>query len=101
MKAAPVDLATGELHDDRYRIDTPQPASPESMVLVVKELVTHFDWTGPIGLTMPTVVRHGLVRSAANIDKSWIGVDADALFTRPPDVTSPCSTTPTRPASPR
>ena len=30
---------------------------------------------------MPSVVNHGIVRSAANIDDSWIGVDADALFT--------------------
>ena len=81
MKAAPVDLATGELHDDRYRIDTPQPATPEAMALVVKELVDHFSWSGPIGAAMPTVVRHGVVYSAANIDESWIGTDADALFT--------------------
>ncbi len=31
---------------------------------------------------MPGVVRHGVVLSAANIDKSWIGTDADALFTK-------------------
>jgi polyphosphate glucokinase len=82
MKAAPVDLATGELHDERYRIDTPQPATPEAMALVVKELVTHFNWTGAIGAAMPTVVRHGVVHSAANIDESWIGTDVDALFTQ-------------------
>jgi polyphosphate glucokinase len=81
MKAAPVDLATGELLDDRYRIDTPQPATPEAMALVVKELVAHFSWSGPIGAAMPTVVRHGVAHSAANIDESWIGTDADALFT--------------------
>ena len=81
MKAAPVDLSTGELRDERYRIDTPQPATPEAMALVVKELVDHFSWTGPIGAAMPTVVRHGVVYSAANIDESWIGTDADALFT--------------------
>ncbi len=34
-----------------------------------------------IGAAMPTVVRHGVVYSAANIDESWIGTDADALFT--------------------
>jgi polyphosphate glucokinase len=82
MKAAPVDLATGELHDERYRIDTPQPATPEAMTLVVKELVAHFNWTGAIGAAMPTVVRHGVVHSAANIDESWIGTDVDALFTQ-------------------
>jgi polyphosphate glucokinase len=81
MKAAPVDLATGELLDDRNRIDTPQPATPEAMALVVKELVAHVSWTGALGAAMPSVVRHGLVHSAANIDESWIGVDVDALFT--------------------
>jgi polyphosphate glucokinase len=81
MKAAPVDLQTGDLLDERYRVDTPQPATPEAMALVVKELVEHFDWSGPIGAAMPSVVRHGVVYSAANIDESWIGTDADALFT--------------------
>ena len=81
MKAAPVDLDRGELTAERYRIDTPQPATPEAMAQVVKELVEHFEWTGVIGAAMPTVVRHGVVYSAANIDESWIGTDADALFT--------------------
>ena len=37
--------------------------------------------TGPVGVAVPAVVRRGVVLSAANIDKSWIGVDADALLT--------------------
>jgi polyphosphate glucokinase len=81
MKAAPVDLATGELRAERARFDTPQPATPAAMSEVVAELVTGFGWTGPVGIAFPTVVRHGVIHSAANIDKSWIGVDADALFT--------------------
>ena len=84
MKAAPVDLATGELTDERFKILTPQPATPETMADVVAELVEHFSWTGPIGVTFPGVVRHGVIHSAANVDKSWIGTDADALFTRRP-----------------
>ena len=32
-------------------------------------------------MTVPGIVRHGVVHSAANIDKSWIGEDADAMFT--------------------
>ncbi len=65
---------------DRYRIDTPQPATPEAMAVVVRELVEHFEWTGPVGVGFPAVVRNGVVGSAANIDESWIDVDADALF---------------------
>lgn len=81
MKAAPVDTSSGELTAERYKILTPQPATPEAMAPVVAELVAHFDWTGPIGVTFPGVVRHGVIHSAANVDKSWLGVDADKLFT--------------------
>ncbi len=81
MKAAPVDLATGELSGERIRMDTPTPATPGSVAAVVDELVVRHEWTGTVGICMPSVVQHGIVRSAANIDESWIGTDADELFT--------------------
>ena len=77
MKAAVVDLATGELVTARYRIDTPQPATPEAMADVVVELVRHHEWDGSVGCAFPAVVRGGTVGSAANIDASWLDVDAD------------------------
>lgn len=80
MKAAPVDLATGELTADRFRIDTPRSSTPDRLAVVVKRLVEHHEWSGPIGVCMPSVVTHGVVRSAANIDDSWVGVDGAALF---------------------
>ena len=82
MKAAPVDLATGTLTAERHKILTPRPATPEAMAPVVAELVRHFDWSGPIGVTFPGVVRHGVVHSAANVDKAWLDTDADELFTK-------------------
>lgn len=82
MKAAVVDLDTGELLTERRRIQTPQPATPTAMSQVVSELVEHAAWTQPLGVAFPAVVRRGVVHSAANIDASWIGVDADALFTK-------------------
>ncbi|MEM1332299.1 MAG: ROK family protein [Actinomycetota bacterium] len=81
MKAAVVDLDTGSLVTERYRIDTPRPATPASMIDVVRELVDHHDWTGPVGCAFPAVVQRGVVHSAANIDESWLEVDADRLFT--------------------
>jgi polyphosphate glucokinase len=81
MKAAPVDLSdAGKLAEDRFRISTPAPATPEAVAAVVVELVQHFDWEGPAGIALPSVVRNGVVHSAANIDDSWIDVDAKALF---------------------
>ena len=53
MKAAPVDLATGKLAADRLRIDTPQPATPDALAKVVRRLVDHHDWQGPVGICMP------------------------------------------------
>lgn len=81
MKAAPIDLATGELLAPRFRIETPSDASPESMVPVVAELVTHFAWSGPVGITFPGVVRQGRILTAANLDPRWVGVDAGQVFT--------------------
>ena len=81
MKAAVVDLDTGTLVTDRFRIDTPQPATPAAMAEVVVALVEHHGWTGTVGCAFPAVVRGGIVGSAANIDRSWIDVDADRTFT--------------------
>jgi len=83
IKGAPVDLATGLLIASRHCIATPQPATPQAVATAVRELREHFaDVTAgaPIGVTVPAVVRAGVVRTAANIDPSWIGTDADALF---------------------
>jgi polyphosphate glucokinase len=85
IKGAPVDLERGDFAADRVRIDTPQPATPEAVADVFKELIEHYpqqDDDDAVGVTVPGVVRHGVVHSAANIDKSWIGEDADAIFTK-------------------
>ncbi len=81
MKAAVVDLVSGELASERIRIPTPQPATPGSMAEVAAELVRRHGWSDSIGVGFPGIVRHGVIHSAANIDDSWIGVDADAVFT--------------------
>jgi len=82
MKAAPVDLATGKFVTDRLKIATPRPAVPDALADVVKQLTTSFSWSGPIGITFPGVVTDGVTRTAANLDRKWIGVDAAALFGR-------------------
>ncbi|MCB0114121.1 MAG: ROK family protein, partial [Caldilineaceae bacterium] len=80
IKGALVDAESGELLTDRKRIETPQPATPTAVAEVIKELVDHFEWTGSVGCTFPAIIRNGVVHSAANVDKSWIGTDAKKLF---------------------
>ena len=82
MKAAPVDVATGKFVTERLKIATPRPAVPDAVADVVKQLTTSFSWSGPIGITFPGVVTDGVTRTAANLDRAWIGVDAAALFGR-------------------
>ncbi|OAH11656.1 polyphosphate--glucose phosphotransferase [Streptomyces jeddahensis] len=81
IKGAPVDLDRGDLADDRFKVLTPHPATPDGVADCVKEVVGHFGWSGPVGITFPGVVTGGAtVRTAANVDKSWIDVDARALL---------------------
>ena len=82
IKGAPVDTQTGQLTADRWRIPTPEGAKAHDVAEVVHELVKHFDHSGPVGVTFPGVVQHGVTLSAANVDKGWIGLDADDLFTK-------------------
>ncbi|MGI9004671.1 MAG: polyphosphate--glucose phosphotransferase [Streptosporangiaceae bacterium] len=80
MKAAPVDVSAGQLLAERLKLPTPQPAAPEAMASIVGQLVEHFSWTGQVGITFPGVVAAGTIRTAANVDGSWIGVHAPNLF---------------------
>jgi polyphosphate glucokinase len=80
IKAAPVDVASGKLLDERKKIATPRPATPAAVADVVKDLAGEFSWTGVTGATFPGVVANGTVRTAANVDRGWIGTDAAALF---------------------
>jgi polyphosphate glucokinase len=83
IKGAPVDLAKGDFTAERVRIDTPSPSTPEAVAQVFVQLLESFpDSDGPVGVTVPGVVRRGVVHSAANIDPGWIDEDADALFTK-------------------
>ncbi len=82
IKAASVDCATGALLQERLRIETPTPATPETVLEVIKALVKHFSWKGPIGCGFPAVIVKGCIKTAANIDSSWLGVNGEELFSK-------------------
>ena len=80
IKGAAVDPEAGQLVGERVRLPTPHPATPEAVAATVTELLDQLGSAGPIGLTLPAVVRAGVVETAANIDHAWIGTDAVELF---------------------
>jgi len=80
VKGGIVDLHTGQLIGDRYKLATPQPATPEAVAKTIAAVVKEFGWTEPLGVTYPGVVTNGMVRTAANVDKSWIGTKASEVI---------------------
>lgn len=80
IKGAPVDTDEGALLEPRFRLVTPQPATVDDVVDCIGRVAEHFNWSGEIGCGFPSVVKKGTILTAANIDKSWIGVDAKALI---------------------
>ncbi|WP_197381130.1 polyphosphate--glucose phosphotransferase [Mycolicibacterium mengxianglii] len=75
VKGGIVDLDTGALIGERFKLPTPQPATPQAVADTVAAVVREFGWEGKLGVTYPGVVTNGVVRTAANVDKAWIGTD--------------------------
>ncbi|TXS20860.1 ROK family protein [Streptomyces sp. ms191] len=80
IKGAPVDLERGDLAEPRHKVLTPHPATPDDVAGCVAEVVANFGWSGPVGVTFPGVVTGSTIRTAANVDKSWVGIDAGKLL---------------------
>jgi polyphosphate glucokinase len=82
IKGAPVNIMTGQLLAERYRIPTPASAKPNPMIEVIAEISQKFEWKGPIGCGYPGVVRNGCTLTAANVSKKWIEFDAAAQISK-------------------
>ncbi|MHA7286343.1 polyphosphate--glucose phosphotransferase [Arthrobacter sp. MDT3-44] len=89
IKGGIVDLEKGVIVGERYRIPTPKPSTPEAVAEVVAQIVAELSSRPegpaadvPVGVTFPAIIQHGVARSAANVDKSWVNTDVDALFTK-------------------
>jgi polyphosphate glucokinase len=88
IKAAAVDIDTGELVSPRHRVPTPQPSAPAAVIAsiarvvrkIAKEVILAPDT--PVGAGFPAVVVDGVTRSAANVDPGWVDFDADAAMER-------------------
>ena len=80
IKSAIVETDTGELVGERHRVVTPRPATPMAVGDVLKQVLAHHRWQGPVGMGFPAAIQHGVARTAANIDKSFIGLPIAEYF---------------------
>ncbi len=82
IKGALVDVRTGTLLSERLRYATPEGGSPKEIAAVLRDLNSHLPKAAglPVGICFPAVVKDGVTKSAANVSKEWIDLDADRLF---------------------
>lgn len=82
LKGAPVDLETGKLLAERFRIETAKPLPPAALAKAVAEIVAKFRWRGPVGIGFPGVIHGPRILTSANLHKAFIGADGQKLFSR-------------------
>lgn len=80
IKSALVDVESGAMTTDRARVETPQPATPESVAEALAGMVAGYDHEGPMGIGFPSVIRDGVAETANNIDRAWIGTKVNDVF---------------------
>lgn len=84
IKGAPVDLKTGQLLDERYRIPTPENAEPRELAKIIRRIVDHFDLPDeiPIGVSFPAPIVRGQIPFMANLSKEWEGQFPSRVISR-------------------
>ena len=80
IKGALVDVRTGQLTTERYRIPTPIERTPDTMAEVVKQIAENFQYKGLIGVGFPSIVKHGVCMSPGNLSPLWVGQNIEKLF---------------------
>ena len=82
IKGALVNVQTGEMEGARFRVDMPQPSTPDNAAAAIAGIVEHFKYEGKIGVGFPSVVKNGVAMTAANLDKSWIGANIETVISK-------------------
>lgn len=80
IKGAVVNIDSGTLITERFRLPTPEGGKPRDVADSVKEICEHFSWKGICGFGYPGVVLNGEACSAANISKKWLGTNINELL---------------------
>ena len=79
IKCALIDLNTGAFASERFSTPTPAQGSTEALLIALKTAVSKVPGDHAVGLAFPSVIRAGTVRTAANLNKAWIGKPLAAM----------------------
>lgn len=73
IKCALIDLNTGAFAGERFSTPTPAQDSTDALLAALASVVSNIPGEHAVGLAFPSVIRNGVVRTAANLNKAWIG----------------------------
>lgn len=76
IKHAPVDTATGAVRGGLASMPTPQPATVRALSDALVALAERAPEATAVGVALPSVILHGVIHTAANLDDSLLGFDA-------------------------
>jgi polyphosphate glucokinase len=80
VKAALVDTRAGRVAGTLLSAPTPRPSTPAALMQVLAGLAHKLPGAAArVGVAFPTVIKVGTVHTAANIDASWLGTNAETL----------------------
>jgi polyphosphate glucokinase len=80
VKAGLVDANAGRVAGEVLRRATPADAAPEAVLDLLAAMASELPSRGGVGLAFPSVAKQGVAWTAANVDKRWIGLHAQALL---------------------
>lgn len=83
IKHALIDLESGVPCAALASVPTPRPAVPGALVAELTRLAAQAPPGAPVGITMPSVIQHGVIHTGANLHPSVLGFNmAEALQQR-------------------
>ncbi len=68
-----MDLASGAFAGERFSTPTPAQDTTDKLLTALQTVVANVPGDHAVGLAFPSVIRNGTVRTAANLNKAWIG----------------------------
>ncbi|NES78562.1 MULTISPECIES: ROK family protein [Okeania] len=71
---------TGEPITKRSRVETPDPAKPDPILKEIVSLAAEQGEFDRISVGFPGVVMDGVIKTAANLDSDWIGLNLAAVL---------------------
>lgn len=82
FKAAPVDIKTGRLLAERFRVPVASPCPRGEGLAAARQIVTHFKWKGRIGIGFPGIILGERIDAVGNLGDEWEKQNGVKIFSK-------------------